>query len=358
MNLTGNTVVVTGGGSGIGKALAEVFKDLGNEIIVAGQASNRDRDAAATPGMAHLVLDQDDASSIAAFAEKVRADHPVTNVLINNAGIQRVEDLKKDDATQADETFMTNLLGQVRVTAALMPVLLSQPHATIINITSALAFVPLATTPSYAASKAAFHPYTVSLRYQLRGHGHPRDRGGSADGADRAAGRTGAPLRRHAAPRPDRRDHGQAEGEAGHRGGRHRPRQAAAVRRAGRQVRRDLQKLQRRQRAALNPEAVMPNDTDLMLTLVDPAQAGDEVSQAFKLLPDINIFRAAANAETLFPPFMSYLARLFQPLELGKALERMIVLRVARRSNSAYAWRQNAVVARSVGVSDAQNRRA
>ena len=99
----------------------------------------------------------------------------------------------------------------------------------------------------------------------------------------------------------------------------------------------------------------MPDtDTDLTLHLVDPAHAGDEVARAFKLLPDINVFRAMANAETLFPPFMSYLARLFQPLDLDKALERMIVLRVARRSSSEYAWRQNAVVARSVGVSDAQ----
>ena len=93
---------------------------------------------------------------------------------------------------------------------------------------------------------------------------------------------------------------------------------------------------------------------DLALKLVDPASAGGEVAEAFKLLPDINIFRALANAETLFPPFMEYLARLFQPLELDKALARMIVLHVVRRSGSAYARRQNAVVAHSVGVSDAQ----
>ena len=99
----------------------------------------------------------------------------------------------------------------------------------------------------------------------------------------------------------------------------------------------------------------MPNtDADLALKLVDPARASGEVAEAFKLLPDINIFRALANAETLFPPFMAYLARLFQPLELDKALARMIVLLVVRRSDCAYAWRQNVIVARSVGVSEAQ----
>ena len=99
----------------------------------------------------------------------------------------------------------------------------------------------------------------------------------------------------------------------------------------------------------------MPNThAQLALKLVDPASVCGEVAEAFTLLPDINIFRAMANAETLFPPFMAYLARLFQPLELDKALARMIVLRVARRSDCAYVWRQNVVVARSVGVSDAQ----
>jgi alkylhydroperoxidase family enzyme len=90
------------------------------------------------------------------------------------------------------------------------------------------------------------------------------------------------------------------------------------------------------------------------LTLVDPDNSPPEVAEAFKLLPTLNVFRAMANAPTLFPPYMAYVARLFKPLALDAALERMIVLRVAKRSDCVYAWRQNVVVARSVGVSDEQ----
>jgi len=90
------------------------------------------------------------------------------------------------------------------------------------------------------------------------------------------------------------------------------------------------------------------------LTLVDPDNSPPEVAEAFKLLPALNVFRAMANATTLFPPYMAYLARTFEPLALDAALERMIVLRVAKRSDCLYAWRQNVVVAHSVGVSNEQ----
>jgi alkylhydroperoxidase family enzyme len=90
------------------------------------------------------------------------------------------------------------------------------------------------------------------------------------------------------------------------------------------------------------------------LTLVDPGNSPPEVAEAFKLGPALNLFRAMANAATLFPPYQAYLARLFKPLALDAALERMIVLRVAKRSECFYAWRQNVVVADSVGVSDEQ----
>ena len=167
MILTGNTIVVTGGGTGIGRGLAEAFKARGNKLIVAGQSCFLKRDAAATPGMAHLALDQDDPASVLQFAEALARDHPETNVLVNNAGIQRVEDLTKGEMAAAEETIATNLLGPLRVTAALVPMLLRQPRATIINVTSALAFLPVAVVPTYSASKAAFNSYTVSLRYQL-----------------------------------------------------------------------------------------------------------------------------------------------------------------------------------------------
>ena len=168
MLLNGNKVVITGGGRGIGRALGERFTELGSEVIVAGQKRFAQRDAVATPGMSHLVLDQDDPSSIEAFAAALRQEHPTANVLINNAGIQRVEDLKLGEVDAAEQTITINLLGPMRVTAALMPQLLAQPSATIINISSALAFIPLAAVPTYGATKAALHSYTMSLRYQLR----------------------------------------------------------------------------------------------------------------------------------------------------------------------------------------------
>ena len=128
MILTGNTIVVTGGGSRIGRGLAEALEHRGAAVIVAGQSSHAVQDAAATPGMAHMVLDQDDATSIARFAEALMRDHPATNVLINDAGIQRVEDLTKGDTASAEGTIATNLLVHIRVTAALLPLLTGEPR--------------------------------------------------------------------------------------------------------------------------------------------------------------------------------------------------------------------------------------
>jgi alkylhydroperoxidase family enzyme len=97
-----------------------------------------------------------------------------------------------------------------------------------------------------------------------------------------------------------------------------------------------------------------PEQVPQRLRLVDPETASKPIADAFALLPVINVFRAMANAETLYPYFSNYMLRLFQPLELDKALERMIVLRVANQSDCFYAWRQNVVVAHSVGVKDEQ----
>jgi alkylhydroperoxidase family enzyme len=90
------------------------------------------------------------------------------------------------------------------------------------------------------------------------------------------------------------------------------------------------------------------------LKLIDPETASKPISEALALLPLINVFRALANAETLYPHFSQYMLQLFRPMELDKALERMIVLHVAKRSDCLYAWRQNVVVAHSVGVKDEQ----
>jgi uncharacterized oxidoreductase len=171
MKPTGNTILITGGSSGIGRALALQFNRLGNKIIIAGRRKSLiDQVTAANPGMTGYVLDVEDAEAIHAFAAKVTAVHPDLNVLLNNAGIMKAENLTTDpfDLSVAESTITTNLLGPIRVTAALLPHLRTKPSATIINVSSGLAFVPLAATPTYNATKAAIHSYTISLRQQLK----------------------------------------------------------------------------------------------------------------------------------------------------------------------------------------------
>jgi uncharacterized oxidoreductase len=169
MDLTGNTILITGGGSGIGLGLAQALHKLGNQVIVAGRRQDiLDSAAAANPGMKAVTLDCGDPEDIAATAASLTAEFPGLNVLVNNAGIMRPEDVKKGETATAEATVATNLLGPIRLTAALMPHLLRQPRATVINVSSGLAFVPLALTPTYCATKAAIHSYSQSLRYQLK----------------------------------------------------------------------------------------------------------------------------------------------------------------------------------------------
>ena len=168
---TQNTILITGGGSGIGRGLAEALHALGNQIIISGRNGKRLEEAtAANPGMKSLTVDMADGDSIRAFAAQVAQEYPKLNVLINNAGIMAVENLQEpqDPLADAEATIATNLLGPIRLTAALLPALLKQPDAAIINVSSGLAFVPMALTPTYCATKAAIHSYTQSLRYQLR----------------------------------------------------------------------------------------------------------------------------------------------------------------------------------------------
>jgi len=171
MNISGNTILITGGGSGIGRALAEQFHRLGNRVVIAGRRRQvLDETVAANPGMAAAVLDIESADSIRSFAETVAKDFPELNVVIHNAGIMRPEKLldQTGDLSTAEAIITTNLLGPLRLTAALLPLLLKQPKATIMTVSSGLAFTPLSLTPTYCATKAAIHSYSQSLRYQLR----------------------------------------------------------------------------------------------------------------------------------------------------------------------------------------------
>jgi uncharacterized oxidoreductase len=172
MKITGNTILITGGGSGIGRGLAEAFHALGNQVIIAGRRKQAlDQATAANPGMTSLTLDIEDSSNIRSFAVELAINYPALNVLINNAGIMRAEKLQAEqkDLADTESTIATNLLGPIRLTAALLPLLQKQPHSVIMNVSSGLAFVPMALTPTYCATKAAIHSYTQSLRHQLQG---------------------------------------------------------------------------------------------------------------------------------------------------------------------------------------------
>ncbi len=171
MNLTGNTILVTGGGSGIGEALAQRFHDRGNTVIIAGRRKEvLDRAIAGRPDMHALTLDIESTEGVADFAARLLAAYPALNVLINNAGIMRFEPLDRSrDLADAEATITTNLLGPIRLTNALIDHLVTKPNATIINMTSGLAFVPLTTTPTYNATKAALHSYTIAMREALKG---------------------------------------------------------------------------------------------------------------------------------------------------------------------------------------------
>jgi uncharacterized oxidoreductase len=170
MTLSGNTIFITGGGSGIGRGLAEALHGLGNTVIISGRRKEMLEEVTkANPGMSHVELNIKDPASIDAVAKKLIAEHPELNVLINNAGI-----MKMDAATGPVEdaiavsTVTTNLLGPIRMTSALIEHLKAQPKATVINVTSGLAFVPLAATATYCATKAALHSFTLSQRYLLK----------------------------------------------------------------------------------------------------------------------------------------------------------------------------------------------
>jgi uncharacterized oxidoreductase len=171
MNLTGNTILMTGGGSGIGRGLAESLHALGNQVIISGRRRQAlDETTRVNPGMKSLTVDMQDAASIRALAARATSEFPTLNILINNAGIMRAEKLlaQQSDLADSEAIVATNLLGPIRLSAALLPHLQKQTRATIMNVSSGLAFLPLALTPTYCATKAALHSYTLSLRYQLR----------------------------------------------------------------------------------------------------------------------------------------------------------------------------------------------
>lgn len=173
MRMTGNTILITGGGSGIGRALAESFQRLGNTVIIAGRRQAvLDEVVAANPGMSAFTVDMSDAESIKGFASAVTAAHPSLNVVLHSAGIMQSENLANaEDLKVAEDTILTNVLGPMRLTTALMPHILQVQNAVVLTVSSGLSWVPKSVNASYCASKAAVHSWTISLRQQLKNTG-------------------------------------------------------------------------------------------------------------------------------------------------------------------------------------------
>ncbi|HYZ52062.1 MAG TPA: SDR family NAD(P)-dependent oxidoreductase [Streptosporangiaceae bacterium] len=170
MNISGSTIFIPGSTSGIGLALALELQARGNTVIVGGRRTELlERIAAQYPGIDTVQIDTTDAASIDSAAKQVLAKHPDLNVLVTMAGIMRIEDWHKPDSflASAESVVTTNVLGPIRLIAAFIQYLQAQPDATIMTVSSGLAFAPLKITPSYNASKAAIHMLSESIRLQL-----------------------------------------------------------------------------------------------------------------------------------------------------------------------------------------------
>jgi uncharacterized oxidoreductase len=172
MNISGNTIFIPGSTSGIGLALALELQARGNTVIVGGRrAELLGQIDAGHPCLDTVQVDTADPASIDSAAKEVLAGHPDLNVLVTMAGIMRIEDWRQPESflASAESVITTNVLGPIRLIAAFIEHLRAQPDATIVTVSSGLAFAPLKATPSYNASKAAIHMLSESLRLQLAG---------------------------------------------------------------------------------------------------------------------------------------------------------------------------------------------
>jgi uncharacterized oxidoreductase len=172
MDISGNTIFIPGSTSGIGLALALALQARGNTVIIGGRRTGQLKQITAEhPGLDSVVIDTTDPASIAAAAEQVLDRHPDLNVLIPMAGIMRVEDWHQADGflASAESVITSNLLGPIRLIAAFIEHLEAQKAATIVTVSSGLAFTPLGATPSYCAAKAAIHMLSESIRLQYAG---------------------------------------------------------------------------------------------------------------------------------------------------------------------------------------------
>lgn len=171
MQTSGNTILITGGATGIGLALAAAFLKKGNTVIICGRRESKLQAAkAAHPGLHIRVCDVGNATDRTALFDWTTGQFPSLNVLINNAGIQREIDFRRGVAAldAGDSEIAINFEGVVHLTALFVPHLMKQPLAAVMQVSSGLAFVPMALAPVYCATKAALHSFSLTLRHQLK----------------------------------------------------------------------------------------------------------------------------------------------------------------------------------------------
>lgn len=174
MNTSQNTILITGGSAGIGFAIAKLFSEQGNHVIITGRNKERLEQAAAK--LQHVTAIRSDVSKAAeldALAVQLQQDFPALNMVVNNAGQAYVQNLAADTQTadKAADEMLTNYISIIRLNEKLLPLLRKQQAAAIVNVSSIAAFVPGSRIPTYSASKAALHSYTQSLRFSLEDTG-------------------------------------------------------------------------------------------------------------------------------------------------------------------------------------------
>lgn len=172
MRTNGNTILITGGATGIGFALAEAFVKAGNKVLICGRREAKLKEAKGKlPQIQARQCDLSKKEDREYFCDWVRDNHKDMNILVNNAGIQRTVNLRKGAAELfgGEDEVQINLAAPIHLSAYFAPLLLKQKEAAIINVSSGLGFVPIAAMPVYCATKAGIHMFTISLRHQLKG---------------------------------------------------------------------------------------------------------------------------------------------------------------------------------------------
>jgi uncharacterized oxidoreductase len=171
MKINGNTVLITGGATGIGYGLAEIFFKAGNQVLICGRRQAKLEEAGKKlPGLQTFQCDITSKKGRESLFNWVKTKHPDMNVLVNNAGVSGLIDFKKGipEVLKSEDEIETNVKAPVLLSGYFIPLLLEKKEAAIVNISSGLAFVPIADSPLYGATKAALHSFSLALRHQLK----------------------------------------------------------------------------------------------------------------------------------------------------------------------------------------------